>query len=79
MNRRIIFFVGLILTASGTVSPPIALLAGIAYGFTEDPVHNLNSGLSAGTQFKKEKHIPMKDLTPAGHLALDFACHTAPA
>src|ERR1700726_2360962 len=29
-----IFFVALILTASGLVSPPIALLGGLAYGFT---------------------------------------------
>ncbi|MGA9588082.1 MAG: putative sulfate exporter family transporter [Terracidiphilus sp.] len=29
-----IFFVGLILTASGLVSPPIALAAGLVYGFT---------------------------------------------
>lgn len=34
MNPKIIFFVGLIVIASGIVSPPIALLAGIAYGFT---------------------------------------------
>ena len=29
-----LFFVGLILTASGLVSPPFALLGGIVYGFT---------------------------------------------
>jgi uncharacterized integral membrane protein (TIGR00698 family) len=30
---KYIFFVGLILAASGLVSPPVALLAGLAYGF----------------------------------------------
>ncbi len=34
MNPKTVFFVGLILAASGLLSPPIALLAGIAYGFT---------------------------------------------
>jgi uncharacterized integral membrane protein (TIGR00698 family) len=33
-NSKSIFFVGLILAASGVLSPPIALLIGIAYGFT---------------------------------------------
>ena len=33
MNKNI-FFVGLILAASGLISPPIALLAGLLYGFT---------------------------------------------
>jgi uncharacterized membrane protein YadS len=32
MNKNI-FFVGLILAASGLISPPIALLAGLLYGF----------------------------------------------
>ena len=40
---KIIFFVGLILTASGIVSPPIALLAGIAYGFTFAHPYHLDS------------------------------------
>jgi uncharacterized membrane protein YadS len=43
MNPKIIFFVGLILTASGIVSPPIALLAGIAYGFTFTHPYHLDS------------------------------------
>jgi hypothetical protein len=34
MNSKIIFFVGLLISASGLVSPPVALLAGIAYGFS---------------------------------------------
>lgn len=34
MNPKTIFFIGIILTASGVVSPPAALLVGIAYGFT---------------------------------------------
>ena len=33
MNKNI-FFVGLILAASGLISPPIALLGGLTYGFT---------------------------------------------
>ena len=33
MNPKTIFFVGLILCASGLISPPIALLGGIIYGF----------------------------------------------
>ena len=33
MNKNL-FFVGLILAASGLLSPPLALLAGLAYGFT---------------------------------------------
>jgi uncharacterized integral membrane protein (TIGR00698 family) len=33
MNSKTIFFVGLILCASGLISPPIALLGGIIYGF----------------------------------------------
>lgn len=43
MNPKIIFFVGLILTASGILSPPIALLAGIAYGFTFTHPYHLDS------------------------------------
>ncbi len=34
MNAKIVFFLGLLLAASGLVSPPIALVGGIAYGFT---------------------------------------------
>lgn len=34
MNPKTVFFLGIILTASGVISPPVALLAGIAYGFT---------------------------------------------
>lgn len=33
MNKNL-FFVGLIVAASGLISPPIALLAGLSYGFT---------------------------------------------
>jgi uncharacterized membrane protein YadS len=33
MNKNL-FFVGLILAASGLISPPIALLGGLIYGFT---------------------------------------------
>jgi len=34
VNSKTIFFVGLLLAGSGVISPPIALLAGVAYGFT---------------------------------------------
>ena len=43
MNPKTIFFVGLILTASGVVSPPVALLAGIVYGFTFKHPYHLDS------------------------------------
>ncbi|MGA8143910.1 MAG: putative sulfate exporter family transporter [Candidatus Acidiferrales bacterium] len=33
-SSKIIFFVGLILAASGFISPPLALLGGLLYGFT---------------------------------------------
>jgi len=34
MNAKIVFFTGLILTASGVISPPVALVAGLIYGFS---------------------------------------------
>jgi uncharacterized integral membrane protein (TIGR00698 family) len=34
MTAKIIFFAGLILAASGIISPPLALLAGLFYGFS---------------------------------------------
>jgi uncharacterized integral membrane protein (TIGR00698 family) len=34
MFSKIVFFAGLILTATGLISPPIALLGGLLYGFT---------------------------------------------
>lgn len=34
MTAKIIFFAGLILAASGIISPPLALLAGLIYGFS---------------------------------------------
>jgi uncharacterized integral membrane protein (TIGR00698 family) len=43
MNSKTIFFVGIILTASGVVSPPVALLAGIAYGFSVAHPYHLDS------------------------------------
>lgn len=42
-----VFFVGIILAASGLVSPPIALLGGLIYGFTlEHPFHVESKRLS---------------------------------
>ncbi len=43
MNSKTVFFIGIILTASGIVSPPVALLAGIAYGFTFAHPYHLDS------------------------------------
>ena len=47
VNSKNIFFVGLILAGSGVISPPIALLAGIVYGFTfAHPYHVDSRNLS---------------------------------
>ena len=47
MNSKIIFFLGLLLAASGLVSPPIALVGGIAYGFAvEHPMRREASALA---------------------------------
>lgn len=43
MNSKTVFFIGIILTASGLVSPPVALLAGIAYGFSFAHPYHLDS------------------------------------
>jgi uncharacterized integral membrane protein (TIGR00698 family) len=43
MNPKTVFFLGIILTASGVVSPSVALLAGIAYGFTFAHPYHLDS------------------------------------
>jgi uncharacterized integral membrane protein (TIGR00698 family) len=40
---KIVFFVGLILAASGLISPPIALLGGLIYGFTLAHPYHLES------------------------------------
>ena len=46
MNRNL-FFVGVILAASGFVSPPFALLGGLIYGLTlVHPFHAESKGLS---------------------------------
>jgi uncharacterized integral membrane protein (TIGR00698 family) len=47
MNSKNIFFIGIILAASGILSPPLALLAGIAYGFSfAHPLHLESRDLS---------------------------------
>jgi uncharacterized integral membrane protein (TIGR00698 family) len=47
MDSKIIFFLGLLLAASGLVSPPVALVGGIAYGFTvEHPLRREASALA---------------------------------
>lgn len=43
VNPKTVFFLGIILTASGLVSPPFALLAGITYGFTFAHPYHLDS------------------------------------
>ena len=47
MDSKIIFFLGLLLAASGLASPPVALVGGIAYGFTvEHPLRREASSLA---------------------------------
>ena len=43
LNPKTIFFLGLILCATGVVSPAVALVAGIAYGFTFPHPYHLDS------------------------------------
>ena len=46
-NAKTIFFLGLILAASGLVTPPVALVGGIAYGFSvEHPLRREASSLA---------------------------------
>jgi uncharacterized integral membrane protein (TIGR00698 family) len=60
MDSRKIFFIGMILAASGLVSPPVALLGGILFGFTM--VH----------PFKGESHSLAKFLLQASVVGLGF-------
>jgi uncharacterized integral membrane protein (TIGR00698 family) len=47
MDSKIVFFLGLLLAASGLASPPVALVGGIAYGFTvEHPLRREASSLA---------------------------------
>jgi uncharacterized integral membrane protein (TIGR00698 family) len=47
MDSKIIFFLGLLLAASGFISPPVALVGGIAYGFAvEHPLRREASSLA---------------------------------
>src|ERR1700675_4096862 len=43
MHSRTVFFLGLLLAASGVVSPAIALAGGIAFGFTMEHPFRLES------------------------------------
>ncbi|MBZ5698334.1 MAG: putative sulfate exporter family transporter [Acidobacteriia bacterium] len=43
MNSRTLFFVGLILCATGVVSPPMALLLGLVYGFSFPHPYHVDS------------------------------------
>lgn len=45
MNAKMIFLLGLLLAGSGLVSPPVALVGGIAYGFTVE--HSLRREASS--------------------------------
>ena len=59
-NSKTIFFLGLLLAASGIVSPPVALVGGIAFGFTvEHP-------------FRAESSVLSKLLLQASVVALGF-------
>ncbi len=47
MDCKVLFFLGLLLAASGLVSPPVALVGGVAYGFTvEHPLRREASSLA---------------------------------
>ena len=47
MDAKIVFFLGFLLAASGLVSPPVALVGGIAYGFSvEHPLRREASSLA---------------------------------
>src|SRR6202007_2905569 len=60
IQSRTVFFLGLLLAASGVVSPAIALAGGIAFGFTmEHP-------------FRLESHSLVKLLLQASVVALGF-------
>jgi uncharacterized integral membrane protein (TIGR00698 family) len=60
MNSKTLFFVGLLLSASGIVSPAIALVGGIAFGFTvEHP-------------FRMESHSLARLLLQVSVVALGF-------
>ena len=60
MNSKTLFFVGLLLAASGVVSPAIALVGGIAFGFAvEHP-------------FRAESHSLARLLLQASVVALGF-------
>lgn len=60
LNSKTIFFIGLLLAASGIVSPSVALVGGIAFGFTiEHP-------------FRKESSSLAKLLLQASVVALGF-------
>jgi uncharacterized integral membrane protein (TIGR00698 family) len=60
MQSRTVFFLGLLLAASGVVSPAIALAGGIAFGFTMEH------------QFRQESHSLAKLLLQASVVALGF-------
>lgn len=60
MDSKKIFFVGVIIAASGLVSPPLALLAGIVFGF------------SVAHPYRTESHSLAKFLLQASVIGLGF-------
>lgn len=60
MDSKKIFFVGVIIAASGLVSPPLALLAGIVFGF------------SVAHPYRAESHSLAKFLLQASVIGLGF-------
>jgi uncharacterized integral membrane protein (TIGR00698 family) len=60
VDSKKIFFVGVIITASGLVSPPLALLAGIVFGF------------SVAHPYRAESHSLAKFLLQASVIGLGF-------
>jgi uncharacterized integral membrane protein (TIGR00698 family) len=47
LDSRMVFFLGLLVAATGFVSPPVALVAGIAFGFTVDHPYRAESSALA--------------------------------
>src|ERR1035438_7742406 len=50
MTGKNLFFIDMILAASGILSPPLALIAGIAYGMTLQHPASLSSGRTTVVQ-----------------------------
>jgi uncharacterized integral membrane protein (TIGR00698 family) len=87
MDSKIIFFLGLLLATSGLVSPPVALVGGIAYGFTvEHPLRREASVLAKlllqGSVILLGFGMNLNQVTHAGrsgfqYTAISIACAVA--